>query len=47
MKRKHSVVIEHGERLQMVDVPCAGKGCPLCASTADVERARITFVKAP
>lgn len=46
MKRKHSVVIEHGELLRTFDVPCAGKGCPLCASNADVERARITFVKA-
>lgn len=42
----HDIIIEHGELLERFDVPCAGEGCPLCASTADVERARITFVKA-
>jgi hypothetical protein len=46
-RKKHAVIVEHGHLAETFDVPCAGKGCPLCASTADVERARITFVKAP
>jgi hypothetical protein len=42
--RKHEVVISHGDTDRIIPVPCQGKGCPLCASTAE-SRARITFVK--
>lgn len=45
MTRKHEVVISHDETDRIVAIACQGKGCPLCASTAD-NRARISFVKA-
>jgi hypothetical protein len=41
----HQLVIEHPKAKDAhVKVACQGKGCPLCASTAE-ERARITFVR--
>jgi hypothetical protein len=40
----HKVIIEHpAAKAAHVNVRCQGKGCPLCASTAE-DRARIVFV---
>lgn len=41
----HEVHIAQSGSEQVFRIRCAGKGCPLCSSTAE-ERARITFVKA-
>ena len=42
---RHDIVIEHpAAKVAHVKVTCQGKGCPLCASTAE-NRARISFVK--
>jgi len=40
MKKRHELVVD-GTPLK---ADCTGKGCPLCASTAE-KRAKIEFVK--